>query len=299
VGVLAIRPSQAERLATPEQRQLLETFASQIALALERDRLAEEVQRTLAQAQAEKLRSALLSSVSHDLRTPLAAIAGASSSLLASTSMDAETRRDLLQMVYEEAERLSRLVENLLTMTRVESGHMTVQKQWQPLEEVVGTALQRLSHQLSAHPVNINMASDFPFVPVDGILLEQVLMNLLDNAAKYAPAGTPIDIHAWIDEGEALVQVADRGPGLAADDLGRVFEKFYRGAHPPSTASRGAGLGLAICSAIIQAHGGRIWAENRPGGGACFWFSLPLEGSPPTVAVEVPEALAEEGTTAS
>ena len=292
VGVLAIRPSQAEQLVTPEQRQLLETFASQIALALERDHLAEEAQRVLAQAQAEHLRSALLSSVSHDLRTPLAAIAGASSSLLTSTSMDDKTRHELLQMVYEEAERLSRLVENLLYMTRVESGHLTVHKQWQPLEEVVGTALTRLSQPLSAHPVRIEIASDFPFVPVDGILLEQVLMNLLDNAAKYAPAGTPIDIHAWIDAGEALVQVADRGPGLAAEELGRVFDKFYRGAHPTATGSRGAGLGLAICSAIIQAHGGRIWAENRPGGGACFRFSLPLEGHPPSVEMDGPEALA-------
>jgi two-component system sensor histidine kinase KdpD len=299
VGVLAIRPSQAERLATPEQRQLLETFASQIALALERDRLAEEAQRILAQAQAEKLRSALLSSVSHDLRTPLAAIAGASSSLLASTSIDDQTRRELLQMVYEEADRLSRLVENLLYMTRVESGNMTVHKQWQPLEEVVGTALERLSRQLTAHPVHIDIAPDFPLLPFDGILLEQVLMNLLDNAAKYAPAGTPIDIHAWIDNGEALVQVADRGPGLAAEELGRVFEKFYRGAHTMATASRGAGLGLAICIAIMQAHGGRIWAENRPGGGACFLFSLPLEGPPPTVETDVSEALAQEGTQAS
>ena len=299
VGVLAIRPSPAERLATPEQRQLLETFASQIALALERDRLAEEAQHVLAQAQAEKLRSALLSSVSHDLRTPLAAIAGASSSLLTSSSLDDQTRRELLQMVYEEAERLSRLVENLLYMTRLESGNMIVHKQWQPLEEVVSTALERLSQQLSAHPIEIKIASDFPFVPFDGILLEQVLMNLLDNAAKYAPAGTPIDIHAWMDEDEALVQVADRGPGLAAEDLERVFEKFYRGAHTTATASRGAGLGLAICSAIIQAHGGRIWAENRSGGGACFLFSLPLEGPPPTVDVDVPEALAKEGTKAS
>ena len=299
VGVLAIRPSQSERLATPEQRQLLETFASQIALALERDRLAEEAQRVLAQAQAERLRSALLSSVSHDLRTPLAAIAGASSSLLASSSMDDQTRRELLQMVYDEAERLSRLVENLLYMTRLESGHMTVHKQWQPLEEVVGTALERLSRQLNAHPVHINMASDFPFVPVDGLLLEQVLMNLLDNAAKYAPADTSIDIHAWIDNGEALVQVADRGPGLAAEDLEHVFEKFYRGSHATATASRGAGLGLAICRAIIQAHGGRIWAENRPGGGACFLFSLPLEGSPPTVETDDPEALAKQGTETS
>jgi two-component system sensor histidine kinase KdpD len=299
VGVLAIRPSQTERLATPEQRQLLETFASQIALALERDRLAEEAQRVLAQAQAEKLRSALLSSVSHDLRTPLAAIAGASSSLLSSSSIDDKTRRELLQMVYEEAERLSRLVENLLYMTRVESGNMTVHKQWQHLEEVVGTALERLSRQLTAHPVQVEIASDFPLLPFDGILLEQVLMNLLDNAAKYAPADTPIAIHAWIDNGEALVQVADRGPGLAAEELERVFEKFYRGVHTTTTTSRGAGLGLAICSAIIQAHGGRIWAENRPGGGACFLFSLPLEGPPPTVETDDPEAPAKEGIKAS
>jgi two-component system sensor histidine kinase KdpD len=298
VGVLAMRLSHVERLSTPDQRQLLETFASQIALALERDRLAEEAQHILAQAQAEKLRSSLLSSVSHDLRTPLAAIAGASSSLLESTSLDAETRHELLQMVYEEADRLSRLVDNLLYMTRVESGGVTVNKQWQALEEVVGTALQRLSRQLTAHPVQIEMAADFPLVPFDGILLEQVLINLLDNAAKYAPAGTPIDISACIDNGEVIVQVADGGPGLAAGELGRVFEKFYRSAQATASASRGAGLGLAICSAIMQAHGGRIWAENRAGGGACFVFSLPLEGQPPTVEMEGPETLVEEETKA-
>ena len=199
-------------------------------------------------------------------------------------------------MVCDQAERLSRLVENLLYMTRVESGYLSVHKQWQPLEEVVGTALARLSQPLSAHPIHITIAADLPFVPFDGILIEQVLMNVLDNAAQYAPAGTPIDIHAWIDDGEALVQIADRGPGLAPDDLGRVFEKFYRGAHSTAISGRGVGLGLAICRAIIQAHGGRIWVENRPGGGACFLFSLPLEGVSPTVETDAPDGLSEEGS---
>jgi two-component system, OmpR family, sensor histidine kinase KdpD len=299
VGVLAIRPTDVQHLLTTDQRQFLETFASQIAIALARDRLAEEAQRALAQIEAEKLRSSLLSSVSHDLRTPLATIAGASSSLLTAKGLEAETCRELLQTIYEEAERLSRLVDNLLSMTRIESGSVKVNKQWQHIEEVIGTALSRLSRQLTAHPVKTSIAADMSLVPFDGILLEQVLMNLFDNAAKYSPPGSAIEVRAWIEPGKAIVQVADRGPGLAADEVEDIFGKFYRGRQATVTASRGAGLGLAICQAIIQAHGGRIWAENRDAGGACFSFSLPLAGTPPAVLLDAPEAGMHQGVSAS
>jgi two-component system sensor histidine kinase KdpD len=289
VGVLAIRPTEVERLLTTDQRHLLETFASQIALALARDRFAEEAQHALAQIEAEKLRNSLLSSVSHDLRTPLATIAGASSSLLTARGLEAETRAELLQTIYDEAERLSRLVENLLSMTRIEAGGVKVNAQWQHIEEVIGTALSRLSRQLTGHPIKTTIASDIPLVPFDGLLLEQVLMNLIDNAAQYSPSGTPIDISAWHGNSAVFVQVADRGPGLVAEEVERVFEKFYRGQQATAATSRGAGLGLAICRAIMQAHGGRIWAENRAGGGACFSCSLPLAASPPVVALDVPD----------
>ena len=138
-----------------------------------------------------------------------------------------------------------------------------------------------------------------PLVPFDGLLLEQVLMNLFDNAAKYSPPGSAIEVRAWIEHGKAIVQVADRGPGLAADEVEDIFGKFYRGRQATATASRGAGLGLAICQAIIQAHGGRIWAENRDAGGACFSFSLPLAGTPPAVLLDAPEAGMHQGVSAS
>jgi two-component system sensor histidine kinase KdpD len=299
IGVLSIRPTDVKRLLTTDQQQFLETFASQIAIALARDRLAEEAQHALAQIEVEKLRNSLLSSVSHDLRTPLATIAGASSSLLTARGLEAETCRELLQTIYEEAERLSRLVDNLLSMTRLESGSVKVNKQWQHIEEVIGTALSRLSRQLTAHPVKTSIAPDMSLVPFDGILLEQVLMNLFDNATKYSPPGSAIEVRAWIEHGKAMVQVADRGPGLAADEVERVFGKFYRGLQATATASRGAGLGLAICQAIIQAHGGRIWAENRDAGGVCFSFSLPLVGTPPAVLLEASEVCMDQGVSAS
>ena len=297
VGVLAVRPTDVERLLTTDQRQLLETFASQIALALARDRFAEEAQHALAQIEAEKLRSALLSTVSHDLRTPLATIAGASSSLLTAKGLDAETRAELLHIIYDEAERLSRLVENLLSMTRIEAGSVKVNKQWQHIEEVIGTALRRLSRHLTEHPITTTIASDMPLVPFDGLLLEQVLVNLIDNAAQYSPAGSGIEISAWSNTGEVIVQVADQGPGLAPEEVERVFEKFYRGQQAIAATSRGAGLGLAICRAIMQAHSGRLWAENRQGGGACFSFSLPLAASPPVVALDIPDTDMDQGAT--
>jgi two-component system sensor histidine kinase KdpD len=298
VGVLAVRPTDVERLLTTDQRQLLETFASQIALALTRDRFAEAAQHALTQIEAEKLRSALLSTVSHDLRTPLATIAGASSSLLTAKGLAAETRAELLQTIYDEAERLSRLVENLLSMTRIEAGSVKVNAQWQHIEEVIGTALSRLSRQLTEHPITTTIASDIPLVSFDGLLLEQVLVNLIDNAAQYSPPGTPIDISAWHDNSAVFVQVADRGPGLVAEEVERVFEKFYRGPQATAATSRGAGLGLAICRAIMQAHGGRIWAENRAGRGACFSCSLPLAASPPVVALDIPDTDMDQGAKA-
>ncbi|HYB41561.1 MAG TPA: ATP-binding protein, partial [Candidatus Methylomirabilis sp.] len=279
VGVLGVTPSAPGSLQTPDQLHQLETFANQVALALERAQLAEEANRAEIRAEAERLRNSLLSSVSHDLRTPLATITGASSTLLeGGEHLDAPTRADLLRSIHGEAERLDRLVNNLLDMTRFEAGGVAIRKEWQPLEGVLGAALKRLEPRLRQRPVRIDMPADLPLVPIDAVLIEQVLINIVDNAVKYTPATSAIDISASRAGGAVMVEIADRGPGLAPGDEERVFEKFYRGR---SVSGPGVGLGLAICRAIVDAHGGRIWAESRAGGGAAFRFTLPLEGSPP------------------
>ena len=179
---------------------------------------------------------------------------------------------------------MNRLIGNLLDMIRVESGALQVQKDWQPLEEVVGVALIRLESRLREHPVTVRLPSDLPLVLMDGLLIEQVFVNLLENAVKYTPAGTPVEIAAAAAEGAIVVDVADRGPGVPAGEESHLFDKFYRVAGAASVA--GVGLGLTICRGIITAHGGRIWAENRPGGGAVFHFTLPLAGQPSSVPAE-------------
>jgi two-component system, OmpR family, sensor histidine kinase KdpD len=287
VGVMGLRLARlTERLLTPDQRQLLEACAGQIALALQRLALAEQAQRVLVQVETEKVRNALLSSVSHDLRTPLAVIAGSASSLVESgDAADDATRRELLQTICDETARMTRLVDNVLRMTQLQSGAITPQREWQLLEEVVGSALGRAGPALADRPVTVRVPSDLPLLNFDGVLIEQVLVNLLDNAAKYTPPGTPVEITATVEGGEAVVRVADHGPGLAAGEEQQIFDKFVRGA-AAAPGRRGAGLGLAICRAIVEIHGGRIWAENRPEGGARFTFTIPITGQPPAVEAE-------------
>jgi two-component system sensor histidine kinase KdpD len=291
VGVLGIRPSDPARFQDPAQRQLLEAFAAQVALVLERAALTEQSRRSQLEIEAERLRTALLSSLSHDLRTPLAGITGAASSLLQDIEgMRPEVRRDLLQTVVEESKRMNRLIGNLLDMIRVETQTLVVQRDWQPLEEPIGVALIRLDDALQGRVVRVDLPADLPLVPIDGLLIEQVIINLLENALKYTPAGTPIEISARAGDGVVSVAVADRGPGLPPGEEGRIFEKFYRAPDPTPTA--GVGLGLTICRGIVQAHGGRIWAENRPDGGAVFRFTLPMIGAPPTLPPREVEAAA-------
>jgi two-component system sensor histidine kinase KdpD len=209
-------------------------------------------------------------------------IAGASSALLdMGPEADESRRKTLLTEVTEESQRLSRLVDNLLTMTKFDAGPMLVQKQWFPLEDVLGSALGRLRKEMTGRIVNKQLAPDLPLVPLDGVLIEQVLVNLMENALKYSGPDSPLDIFARQDDGSILVGVADRGPGLASGEEKNIFEKLYRGSASRTSDQRGAGLGLAIAQAIVNAHGGRVWAENRAGGGAVFWFTLPFEGSPP------------------
>ncbi len=281
LGVLGLQPADPHALDAPEQLHQLETFANQTALAIERARLAEEAQEAHVRVETERLRNTLLSSVSHDLRTPLATITGGVSTILESGSrLDSETRRELLESVREEAERLNRLVENLLQMTRFESGALQLRREWHPLEEVIGAALGRLGKRLSDRRITTQLPPDLPLVAIDDVLIEQVLVNLLDNALKYTPPDSPISITATVADRTIRVEVADRGPGLPPGEEDRIFEKFYRG---PSSSGRGAGLGLAICQGIIRAHGGRIWAENLPGAGVAFRFALPITDSPPGV----------------
>jgi two-component system, OmpR family, sensor histidine kinase KdpD len=278
VGVLGVRPSDRHALDAPDQLHQLETFANQTALAIERAQLADEAQQAQVRMETERLRNSLLSSVSHDLRTPLATITGAATTILENgAKLNDRTRQGLLESIREEAERLNRLVQNLLEMTRLESGALQLRKEWHPLEEVIGAALGRLSKELGNRRVETRVPPDLPLVPIDDVLIEQVLVNLLDNAVKYTPGGSPIRIMATSTDETLTVEVADHGPGLPRGEEDKVFEKFYRGV----PGGRGAGLGLAICQGIVKAHGGNIWAQNLPEGGVAFLFTLPLAGKPP------------------
>ncbi len=280
IGVLAVKSPRAGALASPENRQLLATAATQIATAIEREFLAVRTRASALEAETERMRSSLLSSVSHDLRTPLAVIAGTTGTLLGlGEGADPSTRQQLLTEVSEESDRLARLVENLLAMTRLDSGRITPAKEWFPLEDVIGSALGRLKKQARGRKIDKHIPADLPPVPLDGVMIEQVLFNLVDNALKYSPVDAPVEISVSAGADEVVIEVADRGPGLAANETRAVFEKLYRGTAAAGNA-RGAGLGLAIAQAIVQVHGGRIWAANRPGGGAVFTFTLPL-GAPP------------------
>jgi two-component system sensor histidine kinase KdpD len=284
VGVLGIAPSSGDTLAAPEQLHLLETFAAQTALAIERVAMAEEAQQAQLRSETERLRNSLLSAVSHDLRTPLAAITGSASTLVeGGDQLDVATRRELAQAIQDEGERLNRLVHNLLDMTRLESGGIQARKDWHSLEEIVGGALTRMEKALGARQVVIDLPADLPLVPLDPVLMEQVLINVLDNAIKYTPTDAPIEISASLDSGAVTVTIADRGPGFAPGEVERVFDKFYRG--ETGAERSGAGLGLAIVRGIVETHGGRVVAESRPDGGALFRIVLPLGESPPKVLV--------------
>ena len=244
------------------------------------------------QAETERTRSALLSSVSHDLRTPLAVITGAASSLRdGSRTLSEATREGLADTIAEEALRLNRLIGNLLDMTRLESGTLSPRKEWYSLEEVVGAALARLEPVLQDRVVRSNLPDDLPLVPLDGVLFEQVVWNLVENASKYTPAAGSIDISAGVQGGELRFEVADRGPGIGSGDERRLFEKFYRGAN--ASGQPGVGLGLSICEAIVRAHGGTIEAANRAGGGAVFTVWLPLDGIPAAASARITEEEAE------
>jgi two-component system, OmpR family, sensor histidine kinase KdpD len=290
IGVLGLIAENPERFSDPEQQRLADAFAAQMAMALERATLATETEHARVAVETERLRSTLLSSVSHDLRTPLAVMKGAATTLADDGGRLARAkRRELLDTLIEETNRLERLIQNVLDMTRLESGSVVIKKEWQAVEEVVGAALNRVEILLGNRPVTTRVPGDL-LAPFDAVLIEQLLVNLLENAAKHTPPGTAIEVAAHQLEGEVEVEVADHGPGLPPGEEQRVFDKFHR-TGPNANRGPGVGLGLAICRAIVLAHGGRIQAGARPGGGASFRFTIPLEGLPP--AGGLPELVEE------
>jgi two-component system sensor histidine kinase KdpD len=276
VGVLGVLPSNARRVLLPEQSHLLSTFAGQIALSLERARLAEIAEASSLAAERETLRNTLLASISHDLRTPLAVMAAAGSTLAQhSANLDEGTRLTLARSVETKAREMSDLVSNVLDLVRLESGQVALRRDWQTLDDLVGSALAACAERLVTHRVELRFAPDLPPVWVDATLIVQVLTNLFDNIAKYTPAGTQVTVAAAAEPDRSFVRVTvdDAGPGLPPGDPARLFDKFQRGSDEGSVV--GVGLGLAICQAIVRAHGGEIEAQRREGGGARFTFTLP------------------------
>jgi two-component system sensor histidine kinase KdpD len=283
-GVLALLPSQKRLLFLPEQARMLETLSGQIALALERVHFVEVAQDALVRMESERLRNGLLSALSHDLRTPLTVMAGLADSLPLAGPPLPEAQAEIAQAIRAEALRTSMLVSNLLDMARLQEGQVQLKREWQPLEEVVGASLQTLAVPLARHEVVVNLPADLPLLEFDSVLMERVFCNLLENAAKYTPPGSRIEIGARNEGDRVAISVADNGPGLPPGREDTLFEKFTRGQDESAVA--GVGLGLAIVRAIVEAHKGTVRGENRPEGGARFVISLPA-GEPPVVPPEI------------
>ncbi|HXD11369.1 MAG TPA: ATP-binding protein [Anaerolineales bacterium] len=277
-----IRLWRAQPLNQPAEERLLQTFASQGAMALERAWLTQTETRAKVLEESDRLKSALLSSVSHELRSPLATIKASITSLRSgNVQWKSSAREDLLAAVDDETDHLNRLVGNLLDMSRIESGALKPQRQWNLIGEIVGGVIARMRQAAENHKLDVQIAEDLPLVPVDYVQMEQVFDNLISNSLKYAPPNTTIHITAQKQNKETLlVKVSNQGPTVPQEHLDRIFDKFYR----VTDADRvtGTGLGLSICKGIIEAHGGHIWAENLSDGFA-FNFTLPLtlDGTPP------------------
>lgn len=277
-GVLVVEPSNLRLLMIPEQRRLLDTFAALIAIALERIHFVSVAQDTLIKMESERLRNSLLAALSHDLRTPLTALVGLAETLSLDLIAAESGHADQAKLIREQALRTSRMVNNLLEMARLQSGEMKPLKDWQSLEEIVGGALKGLEPALGERPLKLALPADLPLVKCDAVLIERVLVNLIENAVKYTPPATAIGITAVQGDDVLRIEVWDEGPGLPPGQEQAIFARFTRG--QKESAVPGVGLGLAICEAIIAAHDGKIWAENRQPHGARFIFTLPLDAQP-------------------
>ncbi len=255
--------------------QYLFTFAALLIVGVVISTLASKAREQVIRRETEKLQTALLNSISHDLRTPLVSIKGVLSSLLQESSLDEETRKEILETAHEDSDRLNRIVGNLLDMARLEADVIKVSSSPCEVRDVIGSALKELEDRLMDRKVTINIQEGLPHISMDFRLIMKVLTNLIDNAIKYAPFGLPIDIDAKENDGRIEIKVMDRGLGIPAGDLEHVFDKFYRVKRPQNI--EGSGLGLSICKGMIEAHKGKIWAENRSGGGTIVTISLPVK----------------------
>ena len=285
LGVLVLLPVNLRRVFLPEQQKLLETFLGQIAQAIIRVRLTEQARKAQVEMEAERLRNSLLSSISHDLRTPLATIVGSASALVEEdNALKPEDKLELSRAIYDEGLRMSSLVNNILDMARLDAGAVELNRQWYPLEEIIGTVLTRLQKRLAGRRVSVKLPPGIPMIYADAMMIEQVLINLLENVLRYTPEHSPVEIMAEVSASAVEISVADQGPGIPEGSENKLFEKFYRVRN--EAAQSGVGLGLSICRAIIAAHGGSIQAHNRPTGGAVFSFLIPQEQTPPVLGQE-------------
>ncbi|HEX5164071.1 MAG TPA: ATP-binding protein [Thermomicrobiales bacterium] len=286
-GLLYVSHVGSRQQFSSEDQHLLQLFANQIALALERVRLGEEATRAAVLARSDELKSALLSAVSHDLRTPLASIKASATSLLQpDIDWSPNDQRDLLIAIDEETDRLTRLVRNLLDLTRIEAGALRPQTEWNDPEEVIRETVARAGGIYPRHEIRVQLPAAVPLVMFDYVEIAQVLINLIENAGKFAPPETTIDISCRLVPGAIEFAVADRGPGIPAGEEEAIFGKFYRIGR--SGGPQGAGIGLSVCRGIVEAHGGRIWAEPREGGGAVFRFALPRDADRLATCESVP-----------
>jgi two-component system sensor histidine kinase KdpD len=280
VGVVGIRLQQPGQFSFNHE-VLLEMFTSQVALVIERELLDEAAEQAVMLRESERLYTTLLNSISHELRTPLATVTGAASSLLdPNTALQEPARLELTAEIQAAADRLNRLVENLLDMSRLDAGRLQLKLEWCDVSDVIGVALRQVATVIGARPVTVTVARDTPLLRLDFVLMEQVLVNLLDNACTYTPPGSALEITAAVEENRVCIHVADAGPGIAPEALAHIFDKFYR---VPGRAAGGTGLGLSICRGLVEAHGGELTAHNRPEGGMVFTIRLPRTSQPPPV----------------
>jgi two-component system sensor histidine kinase KdpD len=281
LGQISIDPSSLGSSSAVERRLLLAACADRVADALRRLTLADEARSAQVAAETERSRNALLSAVSHDMKTPLASILTAGTSLLSPGSRTATTTREMLETIVQETERLNGMITNLLSVTRLESGAAVLNRRLEALDDLIFGVLSRLSGRLEGRELRVDVPDDTPMVPMDPVLVDQLLVNVLENALRYTPADSPIDVRLYAQQGELCVEISDRGPGFGEHEQERVFERFYRGL-AAGRNDGGTGLGLTICRAVARAHGGEVKVSSRPGGGASVRFSLPLEAPLPS-----------------